>query len=190
MEQEHKNVLRNIFASWRTLRLPHPGGVDKAIYMLRHQYTDASISVAALKHSDSAKAQRLLAACEDGAFSVYLASLKRTVVGSVEDDGYNGYGFHDYYNDDSEEEEDDDDGGPMGDPHHILEIIEDELVLERIVDINGNEILRDVSIDMDDIIQPDPFDGREPDDQDYEGYTGNEGATTTHWYRDTVRLLA
>ena len=33
----------------------------------------------------------------------------------------------------------------------------------------------------------DPFgDERNPDEEDYTSYTGNAGASTTHWYRNTV----
>ncbi|KAK5120551.1 hypothetical protein LTR85_006207 [Meristemomyces frigidus] len=30
---------------------------------------------------------------------------------------------------------------------------------------------------------------RDPDDEDFEGFTGNAGASATHWYRDTVIVL-
>lgn len=39
------------------------------------------------------------------------------------------------------------------------------------------------------IIQDDAFKG-DPDDEDYEGFTGNEGAHATHFYRPTVSLSA
>lgn len=182
MEQKCKKKLRNIFTDWRELELPDPYGMNKAIYMLKHQYTYASISVAALKHSDSARAHRLLAACRDNGFSVYLASLERMVNGSAENHGYDHYDHYNQYDSHDEDEDGDNDTGY----HHMDEIFEEELKMTRVVDMHGNEIVRDVRIDEDDIIQPDPFDGREPDDQEYEGYTGNTGATTTHWYRDTV----
>lgn len=60
MERERKKVLGNILTDWRILKLPDPYGMKKAVYMPKHQYTDASISVASLKYPDSARAQCLL----------------------------------------------------------------------------------------------------------------------------------
>lgn len=44
-----------------------------------------------------------------------------------------------------------------------------------------------MDVDENRIVQPDLYESdREPDDEDFEGYTGNEGASATHWYRDAV----
>ncbi|KAK5256442.1 hypothetical protein LTR16_003262 [Cryomyces antarcticus] len=63
------------------------------------------------------------------------------------------------------------------------------LKLDRVVSFDGSEIQRDVDIDESDIVQVNPFD-RDPDEEDYEGWTGNEGCNATHWYRDTVLVVA
>lgn len=53
------------------------------------------------------------------------------------------------------------------------------------VDLDGHVLGQGITIQEDDDGQEDPFE-RDPDDEDYEGYTGNAGASATHWYRDTV----
>lgn len=55
------------------------------------------------------------------------------------------------------------------------------------VDLDGHVLGQEITIQEDDIVQEDPFE-RGPDDEDYEGYTGNVGASAPHWYRDTVSV--
>ncbi|TIA52683.1 hypothetical protein D6C79_01885 [Aureobasidium pullulans] len=61
--------------------------------------------------------------------------------------------------------------------------------LTRVVDTDGNVIATDLDIEEDDIVQPDPYEDRDPDEDSYEGWTGNAGATSTHWYKDSVLVL-
>lgn len=79
-----------------------------------------------------------------------------------------------------DEDEDEDEHHSIGDE------IDSSLSLEHVVDLDGSLRLADVDITEDDIIQLEPFEGREPDNEDFQGFTGNEGATTTHWYRNSV----
>lgn len=54
------------------------------------------------------------------------------------------------------------------------------------IDLDDSLIARDISIEEEDIVQEEPF-SRDPDKEDFEGYTGNVGALATHFYHDTVR---
>ena len=87
--------------------------------------------------------------------------------GEVEDGGY------------------DPDYGSSGGYHVVEECLEESISLKRLVDLEGHLLAHDIALDEDAIIQEDPFD-REPDKEDYEGYTGNAGASATQWYHDTV----
>jgi len=49
-------------------------------------------------------------------------------------------------------------------------------------------VFKDIPIEESDIVQSRPF-KRKPNKSEYEGYTGNEGASATHWYKDTVIVL-
>lgn len=53
-----------------------------------------------------------------------------------------------------------------------------------VVDLQGNVVAPNVGVDEDEhIVQRGYLGDREPDDEDYEGHTGNAGAQATHWYR-------
>jgi hypothetical protein len=138
---------------------------EPAIYMLEHKYTDASISLQSLKGPDLARARALQHFAGKRGIELYLASMEKWVHGDADDDYYG--------------------GGPFEMREEFLSSLE----LKRVVDINGHELARNVEIDEDDLLQEEPYDTREPDERDHEGCTGNAGATTTHWYRDTVLVI-
>lgn len=144
-------------------------------YKLEHQYTNANLSFSALKGHDREVAKHLKAACSETGSHFYLADLEKCVIGDVDDeyqsDDFYGYG-----------DKDDSDGH-----HTIVDVHESNIELPRVVDLNGVKIAEGIRIDEEQLIPDDIFDeDREPDDEDYEGYTGNAGASATHFYRDTV----
>ncbi|KAK5123058.1 hypothetical protein LTR85_003254 [Meristemomyces frigidus] len=73
--------------------------------------------------------------------------------------------------------------------HTITDETDSSLQLKRVVDTEGVETMKDVNIEEECIIQEDPFEDRDPDEEAYEGFTGNAGASATHWYRDTVMVI-
>ena len=70
--------------------------------------------------------------------------------------------------------------------HMRLRKCSKSIELKRMIDLDGSLIARDISIEEDDIVQEEPF-ARDPDEEDFEDYTGNAGASATHFYHDTVR---
>jgi hypothetical protein len=152
---------------------------EQLLYLLDHKYTDASLKLNALKGVDMLKARILQRICPEENFYFCLASLERMVNGSVEDVW--GGRYSDGY--DSEA------NGGGDDFHHMFDKHETTLKLTKVVNLAGRAIGEEIDIEEDDIIQDEPFEDREPDDEDFEGYTGNEGAFATHWYRDTVIVL-
>lgn len=108
--------------------------------------------------------------------------MEREVFGGVEEDyeecGYGGCrrSRHDDYYEDT-----------IGGGHRrIVDAFERSLKLKRLVDVGGNEIATNLPIDEESILGEDPYGDREPDEEYFTGFTGNEGANATHWYRDTV----
>ncbi|THY89047.1 hypothetical protein D6C92_07375 [Aureobasidium pullulans] len=170
--------LRAIFTEWNNTIEEEGGETDKTIYQLDHKYTDASIRLNSLKGADLLRAQRLFSVCDQVGFTLYLASLEKQVHGSAES---NNNGYYDRYDDDEE--------GSDGEFHAIEDVIDETLKLTRVVDTDGNVIATDLDIEEDDIVQPDPYEDRDPDEDSYEGWTGNAGATSTHWYKDSVLVL-
>lgn len=60
-----------------------------------------------------------------------------------------------------------------------------DLRLLRIVSPEGSTVAERVAIDEALSVQKGAFD-RRPDKEDFEGFTGNEGASAMHFYREMV----
>ena len=139
------------------------------VYPLEHKYTDHSLALNRLKGNDMVRVQAVATLAEETNIECYLASVEKRVKGTVDDYEYEsdeyGYGCS---------------------KHEIIDKIDSSLTLARGVSLGGFEAFQDMAVDEDDFVCEDIFD-EEPDDEDFSGYTGNEGAETTHWYRKTVR---
>ncbi|KAG9713792.1 hypothetical protein KCU73_g16412, partial [Aureobasidium melanogenum] len=167
--------LRGILTEWNKIKKNASSEADRIIYQLDHKYTDASIRLQTLKGSDLLKAQRLFSVGNQMGYALYLASLEKQVHGSAES-GYHGYRSH--YDDEEE--------GSDGEFHAIEDVFEESLTLTRVVDPDGLVIITDLAIEEGDILQEEPYEDRDPDEHEYEGWTGNAGATSTHWYKDSA----
>ena len=153
-------------------------------YMLRHKYTDANLRLSNLKGKDRHIANAIQAACEDSGFKFYLANLQRTVEGGCTemffDDNDWGYGVG---------------GGDAGldsdglSDYHDIEPDETTLELKKVVDADGTKIVEKLITEETDIVQEDPFDGRNPDKEETSGYTGNEGVSATRFYRNSCIVV-
>lgn len=142
--------------------------------MLDHKYPSADLSFAHLKGVDQARVEELRKACEGKGFYLYLASIEKTVSGSAEDEYYGGYNNFGY-NADCD--------------HPIVDVCDSSLRLLRVGDRRGRTVAEQVDIDETIFVQNDVFD-RAPDQEEFEqGYTGNEGSSATHFYRETVCFL-
>ncbi|KAB8224116.1 hypothetical protein BDV33DRAFT_227489 [Aspergillus novoparasiticus] len=143
------------------------------IYVLGHQYTNAALSFSRLKGVDQCRFAELRGACQRAGFDIFLANIEKKEVGAVEDDGsfYDGsYGR-----------------GGNG-THRIDYLIESSLTLSHVVDSGGIPVGRDLPFPNDMLIQTGVFD-RDPDKEDFQGFTGNEGASATHFYHETGVLI-
>ena len=177
---QKKRELGSILKSWsKAISAGDQEAPDRLIYRLDHKYTEANLSLNRLKSLDKLRAGYLRDACAKAGICFYLASMERSMSGCCDEDDDGGYGRY---------------GGCGGygrrrcdpDDYHIIEeLTEESLALKRLVEADGHFFAEDVSVSEDDIAQEDPFE-RSPDEEDYEGYTGNAGASATHWYRDTV----
>ena len=177
--QELSKVLRHWNKSREKAQRYPTDEPEALVYKLDHKYTDANLKFRALKGLDKVKAEYLRETCADAGICFYLASMELRKEGSTEEDRFARRG---YYNDTDDSDTDDYKSGG----HHALEdLLEERLALKRIIDLDGNVLAQDLLLDEDIIVQDDVFE-RDPDDEDYEGWTGNAGATATHWFRDTV----
>ncbi|KAK5121267.1 hypothetical protein LTR85_005433 [Meristemomyces frigidus] len=135
---------------------------DHLIYLLEHEYTEANLSFSHLKGNDRKRVAAVAGLLDETDMMCYLCTVEMKVYGAVASDGVGGRPAR--YLD----EESDDDG------IHQIEEVHDEDAL---------------AIDMDNIVQPEPFERRNPDEEEFGGWTGNEGADTTHWFRDTGLIV-
>jgi hypothetical protein len=174
--------------------VPPKLSVKQAIYLLEHKYTQSNLSIDSLKGADSLRAKELLSICNDYDCTLFLANLKREVMGQA-DEYDSGHDFSENDDDDEKDDEDDEDdkdanssqysGDSGGSYHRIWDVCSEDITLTRVVDAEGHEVFKDIPVEEDDIVQIRPF-KRKPNKSEYEGYTANEGASATNWYEDTV----
>ena len=135
-------------------------------YMLEHKYTEANLKMDNLKGKDRARAFYVQQACQRHGLSLFLANMVHEVSGGCDES--NGYGSKEF--------------------HAIDEEYDRSLSLKIMVHPNGSVRARDLPFEEEYILQDEPFD-RDPDDEDYSGWTGNEGVSATHWYRDSCIVI-
>jgi 2OG-Fe(II) oxygenase superfamily len=204
------NRLKNVFSHWNAGCSQEKIDVPRMLaYKLSYKYSPSSLSCKSLKGSDHVKFQHLNDACKDGDFLIYLAHIKKEVMGGCDEIDYwdrHGGGGYDSYEEDSDEEEDGEEGEEneelhayrknpprkeikdLNGCHEIIEEIDSSIQLTRVIDQNSREVAKNVDFEIEDIAQGNIF-KRAPDEEDYTGYTGNEGVSTTHFYHDTVALF-
>jgi len=161
--------LNNLLRSWdKNADIVYHTGLA---YILGHKYSDASICFENLKGRDQQIVTLLIDASRDGQHLVCLANIERQIIGGCEDTEY-GYSY-----------------ASGGDHHEITDEIERSLKYSKVVDLDGRLVATNLNLGEGDFVQKEPFKDVYPDEEDYEGYTGNEGTTTTHYYRRTVSSL-
>ncbi|KAF9633731.1 hypothetical protein BFW01_g4625 [Lasiodiplodia theobromae] len=176
-----RHLLRSALREWWDACLVDPTEERAYCYILEHQYTDANLGFDSLKGQDAAKVRALRESCQDGNFCCLLANLHREVWGAcVAEDPWPGRVHHNT-----------DMSGALsrGDFHVIDQDEEITTKLNHVLDQDGTWVGEEIPISEDaEIIQFKPF-RRDPDDEDFMGYTGNEGAQATHTYRDSVVVV-
>ncbi|EED16610.1 conserved hypothetical protein [Talaromyces stipitatus ATCC 10500] len=149
------------------------------VYLLDHKYSIAELRPSRLKGVDQHRFLQLQEACRKNDCEIYLANIEKTTTGDVYEDDYH----DDYY-------------GSYGrgrrlngkDFHNLEEVYESSLELLHVVDTKGVVVGAKLSFPESMIVQSDIFE-RDPDDEDFEGFTGNEGAHATHFFRETDLIM-
>lgn len=160
--------LRRVLKSWmhniqEEVKVSHVLG-----YLLEHQYTAASLCVDGLKGHDRQVIANIRDICDQEGMCLYLANLDLRIEGGCDED--------------DEDEEDD--------YHEIIEEVDRTVTLKRVVQLDGIDVAHDLDFDESLFVQNRPLTDQAPDrEEDYSGYTGNEGVSATHFYHRTVRNL-
>ena len=159
------DVLRQLLKHWHSdISSGKVSSSDHVVHLLEHEYTEQGLKLNSLKGRDLHVVRALYEACSASDTLCFLAGCEKEVYGGCDEDY--GYGSDGY--------------------HEIIDVCDTSLRLKRIVDMNGELVVENIDIDEEAILTEDPFEDKTPDEEDYSGYTGNEGVSATHWYRDTV----
>lgn len=142
-------------------------------HVLDHDYTEANISLRGLKTRDLARVQVLQGMSRELPVDIFLALLEKSEMGSCEN-AYSG-GWRRSRWDESEEEEDE--------PgfHGLEDVFETSYKVKTLVDLEGRVVTQDLSLDEDDILQEDCFEGLDAEEE-YEGFMGN--SVCPYWRLD------
>ena len=140
-------------------------GSGHLIHMLEHRYSEANFGLHSLKGHDQARATHLCQAAHKHDVCVYFAHFKHTVSGGVDEDDDDSYGCRDDV-----------------EIHDIMDECDSEWTLTTLFTTEGRKIAEDLDVDPEDFIEEERLEKEGPDYEDFEGWTGNEGAMTTHFY--------
>jgi len=176
---QHIEVIGSLLRDWAA-----DDSAEKLAITLDHQYTAAGLAWDALKGVDRVKARVLLEAAGQADCRAYLALLTLWESGSAEDAGDEygyGYGRRRRWYDDDVDEEDDEEGGTG--KYTMEEVFDSSLTAKNWSDSEGNGLpIGTLNVKEKEILDPEALKTVKPQ-EDYEGYTGNEGMTLERWYR-------
>ena len=179
-DSEHIERIAPLLREWAA-----DDSAEKLVITLDHQYTQDGLAWDTLKGVDRVKARVLLEAARQAGCKAYLALLTFWESGSAEYAGGGGYrsGRRRRWDDYDDEDEDDASQYEMG------EIFDSSLTAKHLIDSEGNGLpLEELSVEEEDLLDPDSLTDVEPEEE-FEGYTGNEGMTLERWYRHAAIFL-
>jgi hypothetical protein len=162
------STLRDVLRKWSHGKYADEPETKFVAYLLKHRYNEVNLKMTALKGEDAHKISHLRDVAEELGFIVCLANVSYSVLG-VPDDPHCGYwrrkrARYNYESEDSEV------APSMGD------IIDSSLNMEKLVDLMGRPLISisgRLPLNDENLIPENPFEDLEPDETEYEGYTGN-----------------
>jgi len=145
--------VQHIFRMWANGEYDRKHSSGTVVYLLDHRYSDVGLEFAALKGKDATLISNIQRVAEKEGVCLRLGNLVYEVSGDAGSDY--GYGR----------------GVPS------MEMVNDtEYRIEGLYDLEGDlaKLKRPIRLREElDLIPKDPFEGEEPDKEDFEGYTGN-----------------
>ena len=163
--EAHVEALSSLLASWG---VDDPGAPDKFVWLLEHDYSEAGLSFAALKHVDAAIGRMLCEAAEQTDCALHAAMVHIEKQGIAEYDSF--------------------DLGDWADPHdgfsdEMGEIIDECCWLDGWVSPDGTKPdFGTIPLQDGELMPAGGLDDVEPDEKRIHEATGNEGATVEHVY--------
>ena len=75
------------------------------------------------------------------------------------------------------------------DYHEIIDEIESNWKLKTVFQYDGKQVAGEIDLEEEDFVEDADFENVEPDDEECDGWTGNEGCTATHFYHRTCVVI-
>jgi 2OG-Fe(II) oxygenase superfamily len=182
---QHVETIASLLREWAA-----DDSSEKLAITLDHKYTEAGLAWDALKGVDRVKARVLDEAAGQASCKAYLALLTLWESGSAEDAGDEygyGYGRRSRWHDDDDDDEGDDGDGEG--KYTMEEVYDTSLTAKNWSDSEGNGLpIGTLDVEEEEILDPEALKEVKPQEE-YEGYTGNEGMTLERWYRRAAIFL-
>ena len=159
---------------------------DKIAITLDHRYTQDGLSLDKLKGVDRARAEVLFETTQQVDCVAHLALVTLWQSGAAEG-GYDDYsyrgGYRGYYRSDIEDDE-------TGGDYEMGEIYDHSLSVNHWTDHRGEKArFGEIPLDEEEIVSAAPLDDGDPDSEEFEGFTGNEGMTLERWYNRAAIVI-
>lgn len=158
----------------------------KMAVLLDYKYSQAGLTRDTLKGIDRVEADVLFDAARAAGCDASLALVTYWESGSAEPSGGYDYGRHDRYGWGGDDDSDDDDDGD----YIMQEVYDHSLKAEYFTDPEGLPLaFGRIPFDEEEIVSKAPLNEGDPDEQDFEGYTGNAGMTLERWYHRAAVVI-
>ncbi|UNI17917.1 hypothetical protein JDV02_004224 [Purpureocillium takamizusanense] len=161
--QSQMRAVRQILTGWLGVA-PESRQNKCLLHVLDHDYTEANMSIGALKARDLAQVQALRDLSTELGYEVFLGLLTKEELGTLDAD-YDHY-HYDHYDDDDDESEE-------GGFHDLADVCSTNHSFKTLFGLDGRMIAQEVDLAEDDLLTDGYFDDRECEED--RGYTGNEG---------------
>ncbi len=173
-------AIGELLGDWR-----QDADAEKLAVVLDHRYTQNGLAIDTLKGVDRARADVLFEAAEQADCVAHLALVTLWQCGAAEggfyDDSY-GRGRRRYWADDNDEE--------TAGRHEMGELYDWSLSADHWSDHEGNQVrLGEIRLSEHEIVADKTLSDTQPDREDFEGYTGNEGMTLERWYHRAAVVI-
>jgi hypothetical protein len=172
-----------LFRDW-----PSSEEMLKTAVALEHHYSQDGLRIDTLKGVDRARADVLFDAADQADCVAHLALVTHWQSGSAEVEDYDysyGRGPRGRWPYDGDEEEKDE-----ATNHKMGELFDESLTVDHWSDREGKTLaIGEIDLEEEEIVCDQPREAWEPDREEFEGYTGNEGMTLERWYHRAAIVI-
>lgn len=171
---DHKQNIRKVLALWskqdRETQTSSDLVSDKLVYILEEKHSEGETRLDHLKGKDRLQTQYLSDACQEQGFCLFLAQFEYSQSGMIDDD------------------DDDSDYMDRTDFHELIGGFESKWSLQNVFQSDGQQLVEDIALKEEEMLANADFEGVEPDDEECDGWAGQQNATHS-WFRACAVIL-